>query len=79
MYIEKVVGFDVREMYFDPHEAWTPEYRQRFLLKDVERPLSVDPVIWRSLFDIASPSFSLTAWPSVRGDGLYRSWGKLVP
>lgn len=76
MYIEKVVGFDAREMYFG-REHWTPERRQKFLLKDVEKPLSVDPVVWRSLFDIASPSFSLNAWPSVRGDGLYRTWGNL--
>jgi hypothetical protein len=73
----KIVGFDVREMYFGPHEDWTLERRQQFLLKDVEKPLSVDPVVWRSLFNIASPSFSLNAWPTVRGDGLYRSWGKL--
>ena len=77
MYQEKIIGFDAREMYFGPYEDWTPERRQKFLLKDVEKPLSVDPVVWRSLFDIASPSFSLDAWPSVGWDGLYKSWGKL--
>jgi hypothetical protein len=77
MYQEKVIGFDAREMYFSRYEDWTPERRAQFLLKDVEKPLSVDPVVWRSLFDIASPSFSLKAWPSVQWDGLYKSWGKL--
>lgn len=50
-YTETVIGFDAREQYLRPGEYWTPGRRREFLLRpDVERPLSVDALVWPSVF-----------------------------
>jgi hypothetical protein len=48
---EAVIGFDAREVFVDPAKAWTPERRRDHLLRsDVAKPLSVDALVWPSVF-----------------------------
>jgi hypothetical protein len=45
--IEKVIGFDVRELIPDWITRWRPERRQLFLLRDdIQQPYSVDAAVW---------------------------------
>lgn len=53
MYKEKLLGFDAREMWLDHDSLWPQKRRDVFLLKrDVEKPLSIDPTVWPSVFCI---------------------------
>jgi hypothetical protein len=48
---ERVLGFDARETFVDPAKAWTPARRREVLLRgDVAKPLSVDALVWPSVF-----------------------------
>ena len=49
---ERLLGFDVREMWLDPDDLWDAARRQRYLLRlDVRKPLSGDTLVWPSAFD----------------------------
>jgi hypothetical protein len=46
-----VLGVDAREMWLGA-TAWNEERRRKFLLRlDVDKPLSIDPQVWPSVFD----------------------------
>ncbi len=46
-----LIGFDAREM-LSPPRAWNAERREVYLLRpEVERPLSVDALVWPSVFE----------------------------
>ena len=52
MVSERLIGFDAREMWSSRDEVWTPERIALYLLRDdAARPLSVDTLVWESLFD----------------------------
>jgi len=45
------MGFDAREM-TSPARAWHADRRELYLLRpEVERPLSVDALVWPSVFE----------------------------
>ena len=46
---EIVIGYDVRRS--EPIRNWTEEQKNLFMLKDVDRPFSVDVRVWESLFN----------------------------
>jgi hypothetical protein len=49
---DRLLGFDVRELWMDPAELWDEERRERFLLRPgASRPLSTDALVWPSAFD----------------------------
>lgn len=49
---EKLLGFDVRELWLDPDDSWDQQRRERFLLRvDAPKPLSTDTLVWPSVFD----------------------------
>lgn len=49
---EQLVGFDAREAWIGYAEAWPESRRERYLLRtDVEKPLSVDRLVWPSLLE----------------------------
>jgi hypothetical protein len=49
---ERMAGFDARELWVPPAKTWPSARRERFLFRpDVERPLSVDPTVWPSIFE----------------------------
>ncbi|MBL8156255.1 MAG: hypothetical protein JNM70_18895 [Anaerolineae bacterium] len=49
-YEQLIIGFDAREMWLGL-DTWSQETRRRFLLReDIEKPLSTDTLVWRSLF-----------------------------
>lgn len=52
-----IIGYDVREMWFPYSERWTDEQRRSLLRVDLVKPLSVDRVIWPSVF---ATDFSLS-------------------
>lgn len=72
---EGVLGFDVRLLWEGADDAWTPERRRRFLLReDVARSLSVDPLVWPSIFGDGLNEGQCTdlglgrlGWPTWRG------------
>jgi hypothetical protein len=45
-----LVGFDVRAHPSVEDPCWNDERRSAFTLRDVVRPLSVDQLVWRSIF-----------------------------
>lgn len=48
---EELLGFDAREAFLDPSRTWGASRRDLHLLRDdVEKPLSVDALVWPSLF-----------------------------
>lgn len=48
-----VLGFDAREKWLPPGSGWDESRRQSYLYRpDVEKPLSVDSIVWRSVFDL---------------------------
>jgi hypothetical protein len=50
-YTEAVIGFDAREQFLASGEFWPPDRRRTYLLRpEVERPLSVDALVWPSVF-----------------------------
>jgi hypothetical protein len=50
-YTETVIGFDAREQFLASGEFWPPDRRRTYLLRpEVERPLSVDALVWPSVF-----------------------------
>ncbi len=49
---ERLAGFDARELWLDPSVLWTSARKDSFLYRlDVNRPMSVDPRVWPSVFD----------------------------
>jgi hypothetical protein len=50
MYIEKVIGFDGREMWIPKTENGTKEYQENHLRLDVEKVLTVTQERWPSIF-----------------------------
>lgn len=49
---EFLLGYDAREMWTAPTEVWDEQRRKNFLYRlDVEKPLSLDWVVWASVFD----------------------------
>ncbi len=47
-----LLGFDARERWLPPGSGWAEGRRQEFLYRlDVEKPLSVDTMVWRSVFE----------------------------
>ncbi len=49
---ERLLGFDARERLANGDDLWDAARRETFLLRvDVPKPLSVDTVVWPSLFD----------------------------
>lgn len=56
---EILIGFDVREMWIPTNILWNQARKNRCLLRlDVDKPLSVDPTVWQSIFDIDNPTNS---------------------
>lgn len=52
---ERVVGFDIREMWSEAGVNWDAGRREAFLFRrDVDKPLSTDTMIWPSIFDAAA-------------------------
>jgi hypothetical protein len=50
---ETLLGFDVRERWATPDPLWDTNRRVRYLLRqDIVKPLSADPLVWSSVFDI---------------------------
>lgn len=47
---ERLIGFDARASSAGV-DAWSPERRARYLLRDAGRPLSVDDSVWPSVLD----------------------------
>jgi hypothetical protein len=53
MTMERLVGFDAREMWVDPTASWSEKRRADYLFRpDVQKPLSTDTVVWPSVFDL---------------------------
>jgi hypothetical protein len=51
MFVEAMVGFDAREMQMQFAETWSPERQALYLLRtDLDRPLSTDGWVWKSMF-----------------------------
>ncbi len=49
---EQLVGFDAREAWISYAEAWPESRRERYLLRtDIDKPLSVDRLVWPSLLE----------------------------
>jgi hypothetical protein len=49
---EALLGFDIRELWIEPDRLWDQPRRNTFLLQPaVQKPLSVDPLVWTSFFD----------------------------
>jgi hypothetical protein len=88
-----VLGFDAREMLIDPGVAWDQARREQYLLRmDVRKPLSVDCMVWPSLFGPGLPELErqrlghqAMQFPSWKGpnqdlwDDLSRMQGALGP
>lgn len=50
---EKVLGFDVREIWLDPADLWNAQRKSDLLFRlDVVKPLSTDSMVWPSAFDV---------------------------
>lgn len=48
---QRLLGYDVRELWMDG-DLWDRSRREVFLLRtEVAKPLSVDPIVWPSVFD----------------------------
>lgn len=48
-----LLGFDAREAWL-PDGGWDDRRRRSFLLRHVRKPLSIDPAVWRSVFDLVA-------------------------
>ncbi len=49
--VEKIIGFDAREMWMSTETHWSRDRREQYLLRlDIQKPLSVDPLVWSSIF-----------------------------
>jgi hypothetical protein len=49
---ERLLGFDIRELWSQSDNLWDPARREFFLLRpNVLRPLAADTLVWPSLFD----------------------------
>lgn len=72
-YVEAMIGFDARENVSKFTETWDSERTQQYLLKtDIVKPLSVDVMVWDSIFHLLN--FELPAWigPRQQWDNLQR-------
>jgi len=50
---EVLLGFDIREIWLDISSFWNIERRNTYLLQQqVQKPLSVDPTVWPSAYDL---------------------------
>ena len=71
MILEQLLGFDARRPVATVDGLWTAARREQFLLRgDVSRPLSVDTLVWPSLFDTGTGD-----WAAGRGAGAARAGG----
>ena len=53
-----LLGFDARERFLEWRREWLPERRESMLYRlDIERPLSVDDLVWRRVY-------GLGGWPN---------------
>lgn len=53
---QAVLGFDAREMFLPTGTTWDAARRGLYLLRsDIQKPLSVDPMVWPSLFGDGLP------------------------
>lgn len=52
---ERLLGFDARERWLDGATWWSAERRKRYLLRPVPKPLSVDVLVWPSVFGDGLP------------------------
>ncbi len=49
---ERLLGFDVREMWLDLNVLWTQERKDTYLLRtDINKVLSTDTLVWPSAFE----------------------------
>src|SRR3990170_299467 len=49
---DRLLGFDARELWLSPDDLWDAQRKETFLLRfDVGKPLSIDTLVWPSLFD----------------------------
>lgn len=90
---EAILGFDARYQPAEIVQFWTNQRRREYLLNDeVAHPVSVDPMVWPSLFgeglsddDRREASLTGIAPPPWRGpnqhlwDDLHRMWSTLTP
>jgi hypothetical protein len=68
--IESLIGYDVREEDLAPYDLWPPERRATFLIKpDAEAPLSVDTLVWPSIFETGQGSDWHNDWRKRAGLG----------
>ena len=50
---ERLIGFDLREMWVSPETQWPADFRALYCLRtDLEDVLSTDPQVWPSAFDL---------------------------
>lgn len=47
----RILGFDARERWCPRERLWPAERAARFLLRDTEKPLSTDVMVWPSVFE----------------------------
>ena len=48
---DRLIGFDIRELWLDPNDLWESARRDAFLLRtDALKPLSTDALVWPSVF-----------------------------
>ena len=50
-----LIGFDIRELWITTESEWDAKRKREYLLRsDIVKPLSADPMIWKSVFDLDS-------------------------
>lgn len=64
-----VLGFDAREVSPRVEASWDERRRSEFLLRDVRLPLSVDEIVWPSIFVTAATAAGPTN--SAKSGGLF--------
>jgi hypothetical protein len=57
-----LLGFDARVVGPVADAQWSSERRWTYLLRDVTRPLSVDPLVWPTVFVPAGPLQNRQSW-----------------
>jgi hypothetical protein len=73
--IEQLLGFDTREMWISFDDSWSEGRKKQYLLRqDIEKPLSVDRLVWQSVFNSAFEEETIAVNFYI---GLGRLWSKL--
>ncbi|MBA3874887.1 MAG: hypothetical protein H0X30_37650 [Anaerolineae bacterium] len=66
MYVEAMVGFDVREIQSNFAEMWTPDRQALYLLRtDLDKPLSTDDMVWLRVFRNVKVDLPTWVWEPV--------------